>query len=198
VKVSGTYFYSYRYLPDGINFTLAKDLAPQSKSNYVYMTAGINFTYLANQGAVYSYNYSGDYSTLNLSSGVSNFSFSNFSGVLLSFDNGYENYWIGYSKLINGTYFRMINRTTMMEVSNQNIINFRTLMDNLNKYNWSYDNSMFSFVVGTSGHVANITGEFYNATLYMGSGASSSLEASGQSNAVQSFAASYYMEDKRW
>ncbi len=198
VKVSGTYFYSYRYLPDGINFTLAKDLAPQSRSNYVYMTTGINFTYLANHGAVYSYNYSGDYSTLNLSSGVSNFTFSNFSGVLLSFDNGYENCWIGYSKLINGTYFRMINRTNMMEVSNQNIINFRTLMDNLNKYNWSYDNSMFSFVVGTSGNVANITGEFYNATLYAGSGASSSIETSGQSNAVQSFAASFYMEDKRW
>ncbi|MCL4451130.1 MAG: glycosyltransferase 87 family protein [Candidatus Thermoplasmatota archaeon] len=198
IKVSGTYFYSYRYLPDGINFTLTKDLAPRSRSNYVYMTTGINFTYLADQGALYTYNYSGDYSTLNLSAGVSNFSFSNFSGVLLSFDNGYENYWIGYSKVINGTYFRMINRTTMMQVTNQNIINFRTLMDNLNKYNWSYDNSMFSFVVGTSGNVANITGEFYNATLSVGSGASSSLEASGQSNAVQSFAASFYMEDKRW
>ncbi|MGC8515159.1 MAG: glycosyltransferase 87 family protein [Thermoplasmata archaeon] len=198
VKLTGSYLYSYRYLPDGINFTLTKDLAPTSKKDYVYMESNINFTYLAAAGAMYSYNYSGDYTTLNLSAGVSNFSFSNFSGVLLSFDNGYENYWIGYSKVINGTYFRMINRTTMMEVSNQNIINFRTLMGNLNKYNWSYDNSMFSFVVGTSGNVGNITGQFYNTSLCLGSGGSPAFTASAQPNAAQYFDTSSLMEDKQW
>ena len=198
VKLTGSYLYTYRYLPDGINFTLTKDLAPSSKNNYVFMTSNINFTYLAGAGAIYSYNYSGDFTTLNLSAGVANFSFSNFSGVLLTFDNGYEKYWIGYSKLINGTYFRMINRTTMMEVSNQNIINFRTLRDNLNKYNWSYDNSMFSFVVGTSGNVGNITGEFYNTSLYFVSGASPAFTATAQSNTEQYFGTSFLMEDKRW
>lgn len=198
VKLTGSYLYTYRYLPDGINFTLTKDLAPSSKNNYVFMTSNINFTYLAGAGAIYSYNYSGDFTTLNLSAGVANFSFSNFSGVQLTFDNGYEKYWIGYSKLINGTYFRMINRTTMMEVSNQNIINFRTLRDNLNKYNWSYDNSMFSFVVGTSGNVGNITGEFYNTSLYFGSGASPAFTTTAQSNTEQYFGTSFLMEDKRW
>ncbi len=198
VKLTGSYVYTYHYLLDGINFTLARDLAPRSKNNYVFMTSNINFTYLAGVGALYSYNYSGDFTTLNLSAGVANFSFSNFSGVLLAFDNGYEKYWIGYSKLINGTYFRMINRTTMMEVSNQNIINFRTLRDNLNKYNWSYDNSMFSFVVGTSGNVGNITGEFYNTSLYFGSGASPAFTATTQPNAEQYFGTSFLMEDKRW
>ena len=198
VKLTGSYLYTYRYLPDGINFTLTKDLAPSSKNDYVFMTSNINFTYLAGAGAIYSYNYSGDFTTLNLSAGVANFSFSNFSGVLLTFDNGYEKYWIGYSKLINGTYFRMINRTTMMEVSNQNLINFRTLRDNLNKYNWSYDNSMFSFVVGTSGNVGNITGEFYNTSLYFGSGASPAFTTTAQSNTEQYFGTSFLMEDKRW
>ncbi len=198
VKLTGSYLYTYRYLPDGINFTLTKDLAPSSKNDYVFMTSNINFTYLAGAGAIYSYNYSGDFTTLNLSAGVANFSFSNFSGVQLTFDNGYEKYWIGYSKLINGTYFRMINRTTMMEVSNQNIINFRTLRDNLNKYNWSYDNSMFSFVVGTSGNVGNITGEFYNTSLYFGSGASPAFTTTAQSNTEQYFGTSFLMEDKRW
>lgn len=198
VKLTGSYLYTYRYLPDGINFTLTKDLAPSSKNNYVFMTSNINFTYLAGAGAIYSYNYSGDFTTLNLSAGVANFSFSNFSGVQLTFDNGYEKYWIGYSKLINGTYFRMINRTTMMEVSNQNLINFRTLRDNLNKYNWSYDNSMFSFVVGTSGNVGNITGEFYNTSLYFGSAASPAFTTTAQSNTEQYFGTSFLMEDKRW
>jgi uncharacterized membrane protein len=198
VKVTGSYLYTYRYLPDGINFTLTKDLAPVSGKNYVFMTSGINFTYLGSSGAIYSYNYSGDYTTLNLSAGLANFTFSNFSGVMLSFENGYEKYWIGYSKLINGTYFRMINRTTMIEVTNQNIINFRTLLENLNKYNWSYGNSMFSFVVGTSLNVGNITGEFYNASLSIDPGSSPASTGFAQSYTLLYLNNSFLMEDRKW
>ncbi|EQD52846.1 hypothetical protein B1B_10520, partial [mine drainage metagenome] len=198
VKEKGSYLYSYRYLPNGINFTLTRDLGPQAKENYIYMTTSINFTYLANLNAVYSYNYSGDCSILNLSAGISNFSFANFSGVLLSFENGYENYWIGYSKLVNSTYFRMINRTDMLVLTNQNIISFRSILENLNKYNWSYEDPMFSFVIGTSGKVANVTGQFYNTSLSLLGGANTVTVSSQQYPSDQSNFQSNLMVDARW
>ena len=57
---------------------------------------------------------------------------------------------------------------------------------------------MFSFVVGTSGNVGNITGEFYNTSLYFGSGASPAFTTTAQSNTEQYFGTSFLMEDKRW
>jgi len=198
VKEIGSYIYSYRYLPNGINFTLARDLGPNTKENYIYMSTSMNFTYLAASNAVYSYNYSGDYSTLNISAGVANFSFSNFTGVLLSFENGQENYWIGYSKIVNSPYFRMINRTNMLELTNQNIISFRSILENLNKYNWSYVDPMFSFVIGTSGKVANITGQFYNTSLSLLGGANVATVSCQQFPSNEYNFQSNLMVDARW
>ncbi len=165
-KDTGSNRYSYRYLIGGI----CEHLTPtpgitHGTPSYLYMQSAINFTTLSASNASYSYIYKGNASTTNTTNLSGLFNFTTFAGVDVSFNNGFENYWVGYSPNVNGTYYEFVNRTTIFELSGKSIINFQSIMQETQYYNWSYGDAMFSFVIGSSSLTGNLTGEFFNTSL---------------------------------
>ncbi len=57
----------------------------------------------------------------------------------------------------------------MLIETSQTTINFKTIMGYLNKYQWSYDDSMFSFVLGAKNGNRTLSAEFYNVSLFQSS-----------------------------
>ena len=196
-SMTGPGKYDYRYLMTGINETVYVDPGQKMNSSYLYLRSAINFTYLADSNYIFSFNYSGSNSEIQNTT-YQNFTFKTFSGVVFSFDSGLEQLWLGFNKSVSGSYFDFVNADRMLIVTSQTTINFKTIMEYLNKYQWSYDDSMFSFVLGAKDGNQTLSAEFYNVSLFQSS-TPSTVYQNFSNYSLDAFKHSSFLEeDTRW
>lgn len=196
-SMNGPGKYDYRYLISGINETLYVDPGQKMNSSYLYLKSAMNFTYLADSDYIFSFNYTGSNSEI-LNTSHQNFTFTRFSGVVFSFDSGLEQLWIGYNKTLTGTYFDFVNADRMLIATSQTTINFKAIMEDLNKYDWSYGDSMFSFVLGAKDGNRTLSAEFYNVSLFQSSTPSTEYQDFSRVCSIPFTYSRLLEEDTKW
>lgn len=153
---------NYSYLPFGIYMNM--NLRSNNNSwSYDSMTGDYNFMYLEEHGYHLSYDLGS--SRTNVSTSFSNGNFTQFAGVLLTFDSGMEKLWIGYSPN-SGYNWYFINRSEQAVVQNTTDINFSMVYKMGITYNWTFQDATFSYYFGTSGPHGLFHAYFSNTTLY--------------------------------
>lgn len=134
--------------------------ATRSGLSMIGVSTGINLEGLSKGN--YSLNYT--IATRNNSSTGPNGSIIQFVGILLSFNSGQENYWIGYNSSAKLTVRNSINRFNQSILTDSTVINFREVYNYLSSQGWGFTDGKISIMVASKAN-ATISAVFSNFSL---------------------------------
>lgn len=161
---NGTLKETFSYAPNGIFMNI------NSSSKSLYrdsLSTPINFTYLANANCAFSYNLT--WQSRGLQS-YFNYSLSDypvtFAGMILSFDNGLDTFWIGYNSSVKAPQFYGKDFNNKILITNSTILNFSLIQNYISSFGWgSIDSTTMSIVLESSYNPGAFGASFYNFSL---------------------------------
>lgn len=145
LKTSSGVLANYSYLPFGTVMNM-KVLSREGNWTYFAMESSYNFTYMEKYG--YNFYYYLDPGLTNVSTVMKNGSMKEFAGVQLSFDKGLEKLWIGFNRSVQYQWYFQ-DRINQFIVQNSTDINFSSVYHLEKAYNWTFQDPVFSFMIGT-------------------------------------------------
>ncbi len=146
---------------NGVNLTLS---FPDSFAGFKYadISTPINFTYLAENNFTMRFDLSIWNHSSFLNSTHNSTGLINFTGIRLSFDQGQQVYWLGYSA---SQAYWVLDSTHILNLTPDNVLNFSALMNELNVHKWTYDFAVLTFMIGTTSMSADASVNFQNVEL---------------------------------